>query len=472
MQQTGLLSDSTLPDRIHWWLDARFAMSLHWGLYSLPADGEWIRAVRKMSVEDYQPYFDAFSPDPDCCRGWAKLAKQAGAAYMVLTTKHHDGFCLFDSKLTTYTAMHAPKCRRDLVREYVEALRAEGLRVGFYYSLVDWHHPDYGPVFGDRQHPLRHDPKQKDLDRSRDWSKYIAYLHGQVEELLTNYGKIDVLYFDFSYWDFIGEKWGATDLMKMVRRLQPDIITNDRLGYEPIKQANPPAYVGDFDHAEQNLPRDPVTTVNGKRVPWEGWFTISNSWCNNHTDTDYKSPATLARALVNCVSKDGNLCLNVAPDEKGHIRREAIPIVEAFSEWHQRNRESIRSCGAAPLEKPEWGRWTMSADGKYLYAHVLDQQIGHLSLKGLRGRVKNPVVLATGQPATLGAFWNPGVQTFDSLDDIFLNYGPGFAGTHRLPDAIDTVIRLEVVHDEAEVQREKQRLRDEYQRAIEHKPIP
>lgn len=467
-----LPTPSTAPIRLQWWQDARFAMSLHWGLYSIPADGEWIRAVRKWTVEQYQPYFDSFSPDPDCCRNWAKLARRAGAAYMVLTTKHHDGFCLFGSKLTNYTSVHAPQCRRDLVREYVDALRAEGLRVGFYYSLVDWHHPDYGPVFGDRQHPLRHDPRQRELDRTRDWSRYIAYMHGQVEELLSNYGKIDVLYFDFSYWDFIGEKWGATELMQMVRRLQPDIVTNDRLGNEPIKLANPPSYVGDFDHAEQNLPRDPVFNALGQRIPWEGWFTISNSWCNNHSDTDYKPPATLVRALVNCVSKDGNLCLNVAPDERGHIRAEAIPIVEAFADWHARHRESIEGCGAAPLEKPEWGRWTMSRDGRYLYAHILDQQIGHISLKGLRGRVRNPIVLGSGEPAFLSAYWNPGVQTFDAPDDIFLNFRPGMAGTYPLPDPLDTVVRFEIVHDPAEIEREKQRLRDTFARAISHTPIP
>lgn len=472
MQSCGLWSVPGIPKRLEWWLESRLGMSLHWGLYSIPAQGEWIRSIKKMTVQDYQPYFEAFSPDPGCCREWARLARQAGASYMVLTTKHHDGFCLFDSRLTEYTSVKAPRCRRDLVREYVEALREEGLKVGFYYSLVDWHHPHYGPVYGDRQHPLRNDPRQKELDQSREWSKYIEYMHGQIEELLTNYGKIDVLYFDFSYWDFQGEKWQATDLMQMVRRLQPDIVTNDRLGWEPIKRANPPTYVGDFDHSEQNLPREPIKNENGKPVPWEGWFTLSNSWCHSRTDTEYKSPATLVRALVNCVSKDGNLCLNVGPDEKGHISPEAVSIIQSLGQWMEKNHASIRGCGSAPLEKPEWGRWTLSRDGRYLYAHILDQQIGHISLKGLRGRVKNPVVLSTGLPAYLSGFWNPGVQTFDSPDDIFLNFRPEMAKTYPLPDPLDTVVRFEVVDDPQETEQEIKRLKDKYVRDTSHIPMP
>ncbi|GIW76758.1 MAG: alpha-L-fucosidase [Phycisphaerae bacterium] len=466
------MSVTETSGRLGWWLEARFGLSLHWGLYSIPGEGEWVRAIRKMTVQDYQPYFESFSPDPNCCREWARLARQTGAAFMVLTTKHHDGFCLFDSRLTDYTSVKAPRCRRDLVREYVQALRDEGLKVGFYYSLVDWHHPDYGPVYGDRQHPLRHDPQQKQLDRSRDWSRYISYMHGQVQELLSNYGTIDLLYFDFSYWDFAGEKWCASDLMRMVRRLQPHIITNDRLGYEAIKRSDPPDYVGDFDHAEQNLPREPVRNRSGKPVPWEGWFTISNSWSHSRTDTDYKSPATLVRALVNCVSKDGNMCLNIPPDEKGHISPEVIAILQTLGQWMQKNGESLRGCVSAPLEKPEWGRWTLSRDGRYLYAHILDQQIGHICLKGLRGRVKNPIVLNTGQPAYLTGYWNPGIQTFDSPDDIFLNFSPEVARTYPLSDPLDTVVRFEVINDPDEIERENRRLDEEYARAISRQPLP
>ena len=464
---TPLSAGSHMP----WWLDARFGMSLHWGLYSIPGRGEWIRSSERLSVEQYQPFFDAFAPDPGCCREWARLAREAGAKYVVLTAKHHDGFCLWDSKLTSYTSMNTP-ARRDLIREYVDALRAEGLRVGLYYSLVDWHHPDYGPAYGDRQHPLRHDAAQRELDPKRDWSRYVRYLHGQVEELMTHYGTIDVLFFDFSYWDFAGERWGADELMRTVRRLQPNIVVNDRLGGEEIKAASPASWVGDFDHAEQNIPRNPVVNAHGQRVPWEAWLTLTNSWCHSIGGRcDYKSAATVVRSLVNAVSKGGNLCLNVAPDAKGHLASETVAILQQVGKWMQSNGQSIYRCGPSALPKPDWGRFTLSNDGRHLYAHLLEQQIGHVSLAGLRGWLEQPLVLATGKPALLGDYWNPGVQTFDAPDDVFLNTAPPMQATWPLPDEIDTVIRFDVVRDPARRQQILQDMRDAFDRSMQRVPF-
>jgi alpha-L-fucosidase len=224
---------------------------------------------------------------------------------------------LWDSQLTSYKSTNTP-ARRDIIREYVDALRDEGIRVGLYYSLVDWHHPDY-PAWGDRQHPLRHDPASRARDEQCQWPRYLEYMHGQVEELLSGYGPIDVLVFDFSYWDFISEKWGASELMKKIRRLAPDVVVNDRLGFEAIKQAQTPDYVGDYDQAEQNIPREPVTNVLGQPIPWETWMTINNSWTFDPHDHNWKSASTLVRALVNCVSKGGNLTLNIGPNARGQL---------------------------------------------------------------------------------------------------------------------------------------------------------
>ncbi|HEY0008498.1 MAG TPA: alpha-L-fucosidase [Tepidisphaeraceae bacterium] len=455
---------------LDWWLNARFGMSLHWGLYSIPGRGEWIRSSERLTIEQCQPFFDTFSPDVGCCREWARLAREAGAQYVVLTAKHHDGFCLWDSALTDYKATNT-LARRDLIREYVEALRAEGLRVGLYYSLVDWHHPDYGPVFGDRQHPLRHDPHQRQLDPSRDWSRYVQYMHGQVEELMSNYGTIDVLFFDFSYWDFAGEQWGATELMQKIRKVQPNVVVNDRLGSEEIKSASPQPYVGDFDHAEQNIPRHPVVDAAGRRVPWEAWFTLTNSWCHSEGDQDYKSAATVVRALVNCVSKGGNLCLNIAPDGKGHLADKTIEIVSKVGKWLAANGESIYGCGPANLPKPDWGRYTLSRDGRRLFAHVLDQQIGHISLEGLRGWVEQPHVLSSNRPAMLIDYWNPGVQTFDAPDDVFLNTALPPQATWPLPDELDTVIRLDVVNDPAKRQAITQKMSQAHEVALQRVPF-
>lgn len=427
--------------RLAWYREARFGMSLHFGAYSVAARGEWVRSVERLSVEDYQPYVDAFNPHREWAREWVALARSAGARYGVLTAKHHDGFCLFDSQRTRYTTVHSP-AGRDLVREWVEACREGGLRVGLYYSLVDWHHPDY-PAWQDRQHPLRHDKAARERDARCDWSRYVAYLHGQVEELCRNYGTIDLLIFDFSYWDYAGEKWGASELMRRIRALQPDVVVNDRLGVEALKQVPPPDYAGDFDQAEQVIPREGLRNRAGQPIPWESWFTLNNSWCFDPNDHAWKDATAVIRALVNCVSKDGNLTLNVSPDARGHVPGPAAAILREVGEWLRANGASVHGAGPAPWPKPEWGRFTRK--GNHLYAHVFEPVLGHLTLPGLRGRVQNGRVLATGAEAILCDYWNPGIQTFDAPDDIFFNFGRPVQATFRLPDARDTVVTFDLV---------------------------
>ena len=217
-------------NRMAWWTDARFGMFIHWGLYALPARHEWVKNVERMTNEQYQKYFEEFNPDLYNPKEWARMAKEAGMKYVILTTKHHEGFCQFDSKFTDYKSTKTP-FGRDVVREYVDALRAEGLKVGFYYSLIDWHHPDYSI---DKYHPQRQesDSAYAHLNKGRDMAKYREYLKNQVRELLTNYGEISVIWFDFSFPGKHGKDhndWGSVDLLKMVRTLQPGIIIDDRL---------------------------------------------------------------------------------------------------------------------------------------------------------------------------------------------------------------------------------------------------
>lgn len=200
-------------ERMKWYQDARFGMFIHWGLYSIPARGEWVRSTEEMPEEEYLPFMKEFDARDYNPKQWAKEAKAAGMKYVVLTAKHHDGFCLFDSKYTDYKVTNTP-AGRDLIKEYVEALREEGLKVGLYFTLLDWHHPDY-PHYGDRIHPMRNHPECS--NENRDFSRYIEYMYNQVEEVCTNYGKIDIMWFDFSYDDMRGEKWGATRLIYMVR---------------------------------------------------------------------------------------------------------------------------------------------------------------------------------------------------------------------------------------------------------------
>jgi alpha-L-fucosidase len=263
--------------RTDWFVEARFGMFIHWGLYALPARHEWVKHNEQIGDEAYQPYFERFDPDlydPDT---WAEAAAGAGMKYMVVTSKHHEGFCLWDSKLTDYKATNTP-AGRDLLKPMVEAYRDRGLRVGFYHSLIDWHHPDF---LIDDLHPLRDHPDREKLNEGRDQGKYAEYLHGQVRELLTGFGRIDLLFYDFSYprRDEDGrprpslgkgrEEWRSETLLDLTRELQPDIIVNDRL--DLIEEGG-----WDYRTPEQYVPREGVA-IDGKPVLWEACHTFSGS---------------------------------------------------------------------------------------------------------------------------------------------------------------------------------------------------
>ena len=225
--------------RMEWYKDARFGMFIHWGLYAIPARGEWIRSVEELPKEEYMKYFREFNPVDFDAKAWAKAARDAGMKYVVLTAKHHDGFCLFDSKYTDFKSTNT-KCGRDFVLEFVEAVRGEGLRVGLYFTLLDWYHEDY-PHYGDKNHPMRNNKAY--TNENRNFDNYLTYMHNQVREICTNYGKLDILWFDFSYDDMRGEKWRATELVDMVRSLQPEVIIDNRLevsgeGYGSLASGN------------------------------------------------------------------------------------------------------------------------------------------------------------------------------------------------------------------------------------------
>jgi alpha-L-fucosidase len=424
-------------ERSEWFREARFGMFIHWGLYAIPARGEWVRSVEKLSNEAYEPYFREFRPDRYDPRAWARAAKAAGQQYAVLTTKHHDGFCLFDSEFTDYKATNTP-AQRDLIKEYVEAFRDEGLKVGFYYSLIDWHHDDY-PAYGDRIHPMRDNEVYE--NRSIQFERYVDYLHAQVKELLTNYGKIDVMWFDFSYDDMTGEKWRATELVNLIRSLQPDIIIDNRLGGD-IKKSEPEVYAGDFYSPEQIVPPGGIVDENGLNVPWEACITLNDNWGYHAKDFAYKSPKQVVRALVECISKNGNMLLNVGPDARGEIPAESTRILTSVGDWMRRNGESIYGCGASSLPKPEWGRYTQN--GNMLYAHVFDRGIGPIYFQGLKGKIKKARLLADGSELKVSTPWMAEHYS-DTESGAFIH----LTGA-ELPDDMDTVIALEI-YEVAEV---------------------
>lgn len=412
--------------RTKWFLDARFGMFIHWGLYAIPARGEWVRSLEKISTEDYQKHFDAFNPENYNPKEWAKIAKAAGMKYAVMTAKHHDGFCLFDSKLTDYKATNT-KAGRDLIKEYVEAFRAEGIAVGIYYSLLDWHHPDY-PHYGDKIHPMRENEEFK--DKQHDFSKYIEYFHGQVKELLTNYGKIDIMWFDFSYDNMKGEKWEATKLVNMMRSIQPHIIIDNRLGGN-IKSNEPEIYSGDYASPEQILPPEGIVNDAGESIPWEACITLNEHWGYTALDRNYKTPMQVVHALVECTSKNGNLILNVGPTAKGEIPQESIKILTEVGKWLKDNGDSIYGCGISNLPKPEWGRYTQK--GQKLYAHIYEPGIGPINFRGLANKIKSSKLLQDGSEIKVETPW----MAIDYKDDAFITLP-------WLPDPIDTVIELEL----------------------------
>ena len=424
--------------RMAWYTDARFGMFIHWGLYAIPARGEWVRSYEELPKEDYMPYFDEFNPVDFDPKQWAKAAKEAGMKYVVLTAKHHDGFCLFDSQYTDFKSTNT-KFGRDIVAEFVEAVRGEGLKVGLYFSLLDWYHDDY-PHYGDAHHPMRNNPAYG--NEGRDFSRYVTYLHNQVREICTNYGKLDILWFDFSYenenYVMRGETWKATELVSMVRELQPGIIIDNRLevsgeGFGSMWEGNPSPYHGDFVSPEQIIPPNGLQDKQGRDLIWEACITMNNNWGYCAKDHFYKPAPMLIKKLVECVSKGGNLLLNVGPDARGNIPPQSMEILKSIGAWMKDNSQSIYGCGKAGMEKPDAGRITRK--GNKLYYHLFENTVGPMPLPGLKKEQVGCVrYLATGAEVPLSNSWT----SSNYPDIVFADLGEDPV----LPDPVDTVLEV------------------------------
>lgn len=427
-------------NRTEWFRKERFGMFIHWGLYAIPALGEWVMSEKRMTVEEYEKYFEQFDPTDYNPREWARLAKKAGMKYAVLTAKHHDGFCLFDSALTDYKATNT-KAGRDLVREFLDAFRAEGLKVGLYFTLIDWHHPDY-PKCNDMHHPMRGNEAYK--DENINFDRYLEYMHGQVEELVTNYGKLDILWFDFSYDNMCEDTWKAEELIRMVRKHQPDVIIDNRLEGSGEKNGSivtdhPNIYSGDFASPEMIIPPGGMKDLNGKPIPWELCATMNNHWGYCYYDHTYKTSQTIIRKLVECVSKGGNFILNVGPDAKGRIPKESQEILTQVGEWMEQNGESLYECGISEYDKPEWGRYTQK--GNTVYAHIYETPLGALPLYGISPQEVGTITfLSSGAQVQRGEAWNTAMYS----DTPFVALGENPVFSYPLPDEIDTVLKIEL----------------------------
>jgi alpha-L-fucosidase len=373
-----------MADRTAWFTHDRFGMFVHFGLYSILARHEWVMNYEEIEPAAYARYAEQFDPDLFDARAIARTAKQAGARYVVLTAKHHEGFCLWDTATTDFSSVAT--CGRDLLREYVDALREEGLRVGVYFSLLDWSHPDYTI---DRHHPQRRRPDVAALNAGRDMARFRTYLHAQVRELLTGYGPLDYLFFDFTepevHEGLPGKSaadWDAEALLAMCRELQPQMIVNDRLGI-PADLVTP----------EQYQPVRPLER-DGELVLWEACQTVNGSWGYHRDNLDSKSPELIARMLAGSVALGGNLLLNVGPTGRGEIAPRDADLFAAVGEWMKRHERSIRGAGPSPHTPPSGVVYTQRGDR--LYAHILDWPFGLLHLPGLGGKVRFARLLGDG----------------------------------------------------------------------------
>ena len=402
--------------RMAWWREARFGLFVHWGVYSVPAGvyrgkkiagiGEWIMNRAKIPVGEYEKFAGRFNPTKFDAAAWVGLVKRAGMKYIIITSKHHDGFCIFDSKHTAYDIMDATPFKRDILRELADQCRKQGVRLGFYHSIMDWHHPDA---------------------KGKRFAKYRQnYLKPQLKELLTNYGDVAVMWFDGEWIREWTEPQGK-DLYRFCRSLRPSVIVNNRVGkgrkgMQGMSKGK--TYAGDFGTPEQQIPAKGLPGAD-----WETCMTMNNTWGYKLHDHKWKPAKDLIRKLVDIASKGGNFLLNVGPTAEGLIPAPSVERLEAMGKWLAVNGESIYGTRAGGLDKLPWGRCTRKP-GK-IYLHVFDWPAGgKLVLPGPAEKVKTAYLLADPKRAPL-AVSRQGDKVRIEL--------PAAA-----PDPIDTVIVLAI----------------------------
>jgi Alpha-L-fucosidase len=385
-------------DFMQWWRDARFGLFIHWGLYSIPAGewngetnhAEWIRNTAQIPLATYDQLVHQFNPTKFNADEWVRLAHDAGMKYIVITSKHHDGFALFDSQYSDFDVMATP-FKRDILKELAAACRKYNMRLCFYHSIMDWHHPDYLPR------------REWEKDRSTAgaaFERYVAYMKNQLRELLTNYGNIGVLWFD-GEWEGTWTHEHGKDLYQFVKSLQPGIIINNRVdkgreGMQGLTREG--GFVGDFGTPEQEIP---ATGIPG--ADWESCMTMNNNWGYNRNDHNWKSSETLVRNLIDIASKGGNFLLNVGPTAEGVIPQPSIERLRDIGAWMKVNGAAIYGTSASPFRKLSWGRCTQKKhkNTTTLYMHVFNWPADHqLVIPGLGNDIVRAYTLAGNQPVT------------------------------------------------------------------------
>ena len=387
-------------ERMGWWHQARFGMFIHWGLYAVPAGewkgekvpgiGEWIMEKGKIPVSEYEPLAKQFNPVKFDAEQWVQIAKNAGMKYIVITSKHHDGFCLWDTKYTDYDVVDATPFKRDILGELAQECRKQGIRLCFYHSIMDWHHPDAQAPFY---------PGYNDTSKSNpNFDRYVEYyLKGQLKELVRNYGPLGIMWFD-GEWVKDWTRENGWDMFEYCLSLQPDIIVNNRVGngrqgMRGLSKSD--EFAGDYGTPEQEIP---ATGLPG--VDWETCMTMNDTWGFKSYDNHWKSREDLLHKLVDIASKGGNFLLNVGPTAEGLIPGPSVERLATIGEWMNLNSESIYETTASPLGEVPWGRCT-AKPGK-LYLHVFDWPAnGNLEVPGLKNKVKKAYLLADKKSANL-----------------------------------------------------------------------
>src|SRR5687767_12762074 len=419
--------------RMDWWREARFGMFIHWGLYAVPAGewkgttnhAEWIRTTAQIPLTEYDNFLNQFNPVKFDAEEWVRMAKDAGMKYITITSKHHDGFSLWDSKYTDFDVMSTP-FKRDILKELADACRKiGGVQLCFYHSIMDWYHTDYN-----ERREWEKDRPTQGTDRKR----YIAYMKNQLKELVTNYGDIGVLWFD-GEWEGFWTHVDGKDLYNYVRSLKPDIIINNRVDKGRGGMAGMTSegdYAGDFGTPEQEIPE-----TGWPGVDWESCMTMNNNWGYNKADKNFKSTEDLLQKLADIASKGGNFLLNIGPKADGTFPQESIDRLKAIGKWMKVNGESIYGTEASPFEHIAWGRVTQKKVGENtrLYLHVFDlPNFGGIALNGLENEILNASLLATGEKVP-----------FTKKDNMISLQVPPIAPANDFPkNPINTVFVLDI----------------------------
>jgi alpha-L-fucosidase len=385
--------------RMKWWRDARFGMFIHWGLYVVPAGtwkgervnglGEWIMARAPIRGDEYAPLAKQFNPVKFDADAWVKVAKDAGMKYIIITSKHHDGFAIFDSKVSSYDIVDATPYHRDAIKALASAARRAGLKFGVYYSIMDWHHPDaQAPAYPDYNSRTAKNP---------NFSRYVeTYMKPQLRELVTQYPEIDVLWFDGEWISDWSDEQGKS-LYAWLRAMKPSLIINNRVGHSRQGMAGMSANQdapGDFGTPEQRVPPEGLPGVD-----WETCMTLNDTWGFQSFDDGWKDTRTLVRLLIDAASKGGNFLLNVGPTAQGVIPPQSVSRLGEMGDWMRANGESIYGTTASPYGLPAWGRYTANVSKGRAYAHVFEwPKDRKLTLTGVKERPRSVYLLADRKP--------------------------------------------------------------------------